>query len=374
MRTKKITNWTLTKLRAAFLIVAAITAVGSATVAHADQFDDQINALAGQNAAAQNVLNGLETQAGSYQDAINQLQTQINALQGAISTNQARQADLQGQITDAESQISQQKQYLGEDIKTMYVDGQLSTIEELATSKNLSEYVDKQEYRTSVQNKIDSTIKEIAQLEAKLQKEKTELDTVIAGLQKQNDQLAAVQSQQQQMLAYNESQQASYNAQISSNSSKIGELRRQQAIANARYNIGSFKSSGNGGYPDVWANAGQDTLIDSWGMYNRECVSYTAFRVHQDFLAGRDSHDMPYWGGAGNANQWDENARAAGIPVDSNPTPGSIAISNSGFYGHAMYVEAVNGNTIYVQQFNADLAGHYSEGWRYTTGLVFLHF
>jgi hypothetical protein len=34
----------------------------------------------------------------------------------------------------------------------------------------------------------------------------------------------------------------------------------------------------------------------------------------------------------------------------------------------------VNGNTIYVQQFNADLAGHYSEGWRYTTGLVFLHF
>jgi septal ring factor EnvC (AmiA/AmiB activator) len=297
MRTKKITNWTLTKLRAAFLIVAAITAVGSATVAHADQFDDQINALAGQNAAAQNVLNGLETQAGSYQDAINQLQTQINALQGAISTNQARQADLQGQITDAESQISQQKQYLGEDIKTMYVDGQLSTIEELATSKNLSEYVDKQEYRTSVQNKIDSTIKEIAQLEAKLQKEKTELDTVIAGLQKQNDQLAAVQSQQQQMLAYNESQQASYNAQISSNSSKIGELRRQQAIANARYNIGSFKSSGNGGYPDVWANAGQDTLIDSWGMYNRECVSYTAFRVHQDFLAGRDSHDMPYWGG-----------------------------------------------------------------------------
>ena len=37
----------------------------------------------------------------------------------------------------------------------MYIDGQLTTIEELATSKNLSEYVDKEDYRTTVQNKIE---------------------------------------------------------------------------------------------------------------------------------------------------------------------------------------------------------------------------
>ncbi len=113
-------------------------------------------------------------------------------------------------------------------------------------------------------------------------------------------------------------------------------------------------------------------------MYNRECVSYTAFKVHMDFLAGRDSHDMPYWGGIGNANQWDENAIRAGIPTDYNPTPGSIAISNAGAYGHAMYVEqvgTVNGQqAVYVSQYNASLNGLYSEGWRYTTGLVFLHF
>jgi len=115
-------------------------------------------------------------------------------------------------------------------------------------------------------------------------------------------------------------------------------------------------------------------MVDSWGMYNRECVSYTAYRVHQDFLLGKDSHDMPYWGGYGNANQWDDNARAEGIPVDNNPTPGSIAISNAGAFGHAMYVEAVNGNEIYIQQYNQQLTGQYSEGWRYTTGLVFLHF
>jgi surface antigen len=177
------------------------------------------------------------------------------------------------------------------------------------------------------------------------------------------------------LLSYNEGQQAAYNAQIASNSSKISDLRRQQAILNARYNIGDFKGDpNNGGYPSAWAHAAQDSMIDNWGMYNRECVSYTAFKVHQDYLSGRDAHDMPWWGGVGNANQWDEDARAFGIPVDSNPTPGSIAISNAGFFGHAMYVEAVNGNQIYVQQYNQQLTGQYSEGWRYTTGLVFLHF
>ncbi len=43
-----------------------------------------------------------------------------------------------------------------------------------------------------------------------------------------------------------------------------------------------------------------------------------------------------------------------------------------------MYVEQVsviNGQqAVYVSQYNASLDGRYSEGWRYTTGLVFLHF
>lgn len=361
------------RLGVSVLIVAGL--VGGVSLAHADQFDDQINALRQQNAGAQTALTGLQAQAGSYQDAINQLQAQINAIQSQINANQALQAQLQQQIADAQAKIDQQKQYLSADIQSMYENGQLSTIEELATSKNLGDYVDQEEYRIAVQGKVNDLIKQIADLQAQLQRQKTQLDTLIDSQKQQNAQLASAQSQQQQMLSYNQQQQADYNNQISSNSSKIADLRRQQAILNSRYNIGDFKGDpGNGGYPSAWANAPQDSLIDSWGMYNRECVSYTAFKVHQDFLAGKNNRDMPWWGGVGNANQWDDNARAAGIPVDGNPTPGSIAISNAGFYGHAMYVAAVNGNQIYVQQYNASLNGTYSEGWRYATGLVFIHF
>jgi len=350
-------------------------AVATPLIARADQFDDQINALRQQNSDAQGVLNGLQAQASSYQDAINQLQTQINAIQSAIAANEAQQAQLQAEIVADQQQIDEEKSVLANDVKTTYLNGQITPVEMLATSSNLSDYIDKQQAYSVVQDKIQATVKQITDLQKKLQAQKAQVDQLLASQKTQNDQLAAAQAQQSSMLNYNEGQQAAYNAQIGANSSKIADLRRQQAIINAQYNIGNFRGDpGNGGYPGAWANAPQDSMIDSWGMYNRECVSYTAFMVHQDYLSGKNSYDMPWWGGVGNANQWDDDARAAGIPVDYNPTPGSIAISNSGFYGHAMYVAAVNGNEIYVQQYNAQLNGTYSEGWRYTTGLVFIHF
>jgi surface antigen len=259
----------------------------------------------------------------------------------------------------------------------MYLSGQLTPEEMLATSNNLSDYIDQQESYSAVQDKIQSTLQSIAKLQQELQAQKSQVDQLLASQRTQNDQLSAARAQQASLLAYNQDQQNAYNAQISSNSSKISDLRRQQALLNAKYNIGNFKGdANNGGYPSAWANAPQDSLIDSWGMYNRECVSYTAFMVHQDYLSGKDAHDMPWWGGIGNANQWDDNARASGIPVDSNPTPGAIAVSNAGAFGHVMYVEAVNADKseIYVQQYNQQLTGQYSEGWRYVTGLVFVHF
>jgi surface antigen len=366
------------RLRAIVCAIVLVALIGVAAVVHADQYDAQINALRQQNAAAQGVLNGLTSQAQSYQGAIDQLQAQINDIQGKINANEAQQAALQQQITDAQAKIKLYKKYLGADIKAMYVDGSLSTIEELATSQSLSDYVDKEEYRIAAQNKINTTIKQIAELQAKLQKQKAELQTLVDGLKQQNAQLDGARAEQQNLLSFNEGQQAAYNQQINSNSSQIASLRQAQIAANSRF-TGGAPGSGpacGGGYPGIWCNVPQDSVLDSWGMYNRECVSYTAFKVHQDYVNGRTDRDMPYWGGIGNANQWDDDARAYGIPVDNTPTPGAIAVSNAGAYGHVMYVESVNGDGSFnVSQYNAALDGRYSTRSNVSpSGLVFIHF
>ncbi len=358
----KVSHSIAAKRSKATLLVSGLVLVGgsfipSVQMVLADSFQDQINSLNAQNSNTRNLVNGLQAQAASYQDAINQLQGQINGLQASINGNLAQQASLQQQIVDAQAQIDQEKAYLASDVKAMYVDGTPGTLEMLATSKNLSDFVDKQEYRTSVQNKLQDTLKKIAELQQELQTKKAQVDQLLSEEQDQKNQLAGAQAQQSALLTYNQSQQATYNAQIKANSSQIAQLRAQQAAANKTLGSNVVAGDpGHGGYPAYLDNAGQDTLIDPWGMYNRECVSYTAWKVKQNYGY------MPYWGGRGNANEWPGDARGAGIPTGSTPRADSVAIWNVGAFGHAMWVEAVNGDgSIYVSQYNYDYTGHYSE-------------
>jgi len=387
------------KIRIAVLISTVIVAVGlspslvravqCSTVAECSQ---QQQALQQQNAQSQQTVNNLQFQASSYQDAINKLQSQISGLQQQIDTNEATQARLQQQIADAQAQLADQKQKLSVDIKAIYVDGHLSTIEELVTSKNLSDFVDAETYRNAVQTKIESTVEQIKTLEEQLQTQQDQVAQLLDTQHAQQSQLNADQSQQESLLSYNQSQQGQYNQQIQSNQAQITQL--QARIIQLNTPVGSrvtFSGQCGGGYPATATNQlGQywgcnfpkdyNNNSDDWGMYNRECVSYTAFRVHEEYLAGEVRHDMPNWGGVGDAYQWISDARNAGIPVDQSPHAGDIAIRPasgvSGDVGHAMYVESVNGDgTINVSQYNADFQGNYSyvQG-RSESGLYFLHF
>jgi peptidoglycan DL-endopeptidase CwlO len=348
-------------------LLAGATIIGGTV--KADQFDAQINALKEQNNGLQVQSNALAATASTYQQAIDVLAAQINSLQANIVNTQNQIDDLQKQIDQAQAELEQQKQVLGENIKTMYLEGDISTLEILASSKDLSDFVNKQEYRNSVSDKIKSSVDKINALKAELTKQQREQQGLLADLQTQQTQLQAQESQQAQLLSYTEAQKASYDQQINSNNSQISTLRAQQAALNRKLGgVPSAGDPGHGGYPAVWNNAGQDSMIDSWGMYNRECVSYTAWKVFQTYGY------MPYWGGTGNANQWPGDAQRAGIAIGTVPKVHSVAIWNVGAFGHAMWVEAVSGNTIYVSQYNYDYNGHYSEMSISASGLTFIYF
>jgi len=357
------------KLGAGLAVILLIGAPFYGGFVKADSFDEQINALRQQNASNQATANQLAAQASSYQDTIYRLQTQINALQAAIDDNQQKIEDLKNQIVAAQTELDHEKKVLGENIKTMYLEGQISTLEILASSKDLSEFVDKQQFRNSVQEKVKTTMARISSLKQQLQQQQQQVESRLKDQQSQQADLQNTRAQQNQLLALTESQKASYDQQIRSNNQQIAILRAQQLAANRRLGGNAVAGDPNhGGYPGYLDRASQDSLIDPWGMLNRECVSYTAWKVYQ-------THGyMPYWGGVGNANEWPADAVAAGIPTGSVPRPGSVAISMGGFYGHAMWVEAVNGNTIYVSQYNYDLAGHYSEMTINGSGLIYIYF
>jgi peptidoglycan hydrolase CwlO-like protein/surface antigen len=371
LKQKLTTNMVRIRFLIFTLLTAGILAGGTliTSTVKADDFDAQIRALQAQNDSNQAQADSLAATAASYQAAVDALNAKISSLQSAIVATQAQIDELNKQITEAQAQLDHEKHVLGENIKTMYLEGDVSTLEVLASSKNLSDFVNKQEYRNSVSNKVKASVDKINDLKAELQKQQDQQESLLKDQQTQQTQLQADQTQQYSLLNYTEGQKAAYDSQIQSNNSQIASLRAQQAALNRKLGgVPSAGDPGHGGYPAAWNNAPQDSMIDSWGMYNRECVSYTAWKVYQTYGY------MPYWGGVGNANQWPGDAQAAGIPTGTVPKAHSVAIWNVGAFGHAMWVEGVSGNTVYVSQYNYDYAGHYSEMSINASGLIFIYF
>jgi surface antigen/uncharacterized protein YlxW (UPF0749 family) len=340
----------------------------AAPFAAAANYTQQIKELQQQNSGNYAARGALTREAQTLEAQIATLQGEINVLQAQVNESEAKKHATEAAIVEAERQLNEQKAVLGANIKQKYLNNEMTTLEMLATSKSLSDYIDREQSLRTVQSKIEQTMAKIDALQKQLADDHAKIEKLLLDQTTMRDAAAAKKTEVDRLLALNEQERASYNATISSNNKQISALYRQQAIENNRYNIGSPTYGGTGGYP--WANASYPSYdSDPWGMYKRECVSYTAWMVE---ATGRY---MPYWGGRGNANEWDDNARAAGIPTDGNPREGDIAISNSGRYGHAMYVEAVHGDgTITVSQYNAGLDGRYSIATRYASGLVFIHF
>jgi surface antigen len=369
---KRSTTNHFSKILSRALIIPVIAAIGLFQVSNvfADTYDEQINQLQNEVNSFQSEAGRLRSEANTLQNAVNVLNAQKMAIQAQVDLSQAKFDQLTAEIDANQKKLEKQQAVLGATIADLSAESTTSPIELLAGSNSIGDFIDRQEYRSSVQEQIQSAIKQVKALKAKLAKQKVEVEKVLADQTAQRNDMAAKEAEQASLLASTQGQEAAYQSMIGQKSSQIASLRAQQAAANSRFigPAGSGPACG-GGYPGQWCNIPMDTVADNWGMYNRECVSYTAFRV-----AASGRH-MPYWGGVGNANQWDDNARAAGIPTDGSPRAGDVAISNAGYYGHAMYVESVNANgTINISQYNVQLTGTYSTNTISPSGLVFIHF
>lgn len=331
--------------------------------AFADRYDSQISALKAEISGYQQQQAVLSEQSKSLQTAIADLEAQQATLRTQIQLNQVKSEKLAKDITETQQKIVDNKAALGRIIADMYVDRSISPLEMLASSKNIGDYADKEQFRSSVQESLSKTIDTIKKLEKQLQIQKKENDRVIADQKAQEGQLQAKQAEQAKLLADTQGQEAAYQQLVSGKNAEISGLQAQQAAELAarartysRSSGGGFVQSAdgsNGGYPYM---AGPlNYTVDPWGMYARQCVSYAAFKVQQTY------GNMPYWGGVGNANQWPGNARAAGIPTGSRPKVGSVGVVSSGYYGHVAWVEAINPNgTIRISHFNVNWSGNYA--------------
>lgn len=354
---------------AAAVLMLASTPLAMSQLVRADDFDARIAALQAQVDQYNAQAAALGRERNTYENKLAQLSAEKAQLQSQIDLNEAQINKLNGDIKTSEAKIAANKDALGETIADLYVDDNISAIEMLASSNNISDYVDKQTYREAIQDELASTIAEIKELKKQLEEQKVAVERALADQKGAREVLAQKEAEQQTLIAQVAGQEQTYQALSSQAKAERDRVMAQQqaAIAAAIRAAGGGGSAvagdpNKGGYPANLANSDYyNPVVDPWGMYSRQCVSYTAWKVYQK------NGYMPYWGGRGNANQWPGNARAAGIPVSTTPRAGSVGVIMAGTYGHTVWVDSVNGDgTINISQYNYFNAGgsgwgHYSE-------------
>ena len=126
----------------------------------ADQYDEQVKKLQSEADSYQQQAATLGALASTLQAQLDVLTKQKNEIQAQINTSQAKRDKLEKDIAATEKKIEINKEALGEIVADMYVDSSISPLEMLASSKNIGDYVDKQEYRSSMQDNLSTKIKE----------------------------------------------------------------------------------------------------------------------------------------------------------------------------------------------------------------------
>jgi len=94
--------------------------------------------------------------------------------------------------------------------------------------------------------------------------------------------------------------------------------------------------------------------VDPWNFYKCECTSFVAWRLNNvNEIKFTNRYKGQHWG---NANLWDNAARASKVKINKTPKKGAVAQtdkSGSGL-GHVAWVKSVSkdGKKVTVEEYN----------------------
>lgn len=335
------------------LVVIALVFLGAGVTsilnrpASADQYDDKIRALQADMSRYQAEANRLNSEATTLANALAQITNEKNALIAQIAVSQAQHDKLIIEIADTEKQITENQDALGTTIADLYLDDDISPVEMLASSQNIGDFLDKQEYRNSVKDELSSTIKKVKDLKIQLTTKKEEVAKVLETQKAARDTLQAKESEQAGLLAQTRNDESAYQGLIRNSQAQIDAARATQAaLSKKTVSTGGFNLIESGLLPayvtderyGMWNNSNCPMVFiymsskgsngnggDNRGYGCRQCASYVAWKINQT---------KGYWPSWGNAS----NFGSKGSPT--SPKAGTVAVLYDDGPGHVAWVES----------------------------------
>ncbi len=236
------------KLIAAALILVVFLAP---QLANGATLQEQINSLNAEIKANQDAAAAKHSEAQTLQQAVNELNASINAAQASLNLTNLKLQQTQAEIDKANRDLDRQKNILKDNLRLVYKQGEISPLELIASSKNLSDFVAQSQYLNAIKNKINSNLKKIEQLKQELNSKQGELNALALQQKGQVDGIAQQRSQKANILAQTQGEESKYRAMIVQLAEKKAAVNNQIIAAAAAAARGNYVSQGRVGQGDV---------------------------------------------------------------------------------------------------------------------------
>lgn len=244
-KNKKVLHRFMGLLTAAFVLAASHFIVQvhqpePANARSASQLQDEISQIEEKIKQNEAIVHELEQQATSLEKKIRQYEIQIANTQNKIEATNLKIQKLSVEIADAEEELERQKGILAESIRQLYKQGDVTTIEMLASSDSYTDFVNQQEYMARMKIAIQDSAEKVEELKNKLEDDHNKQQELKTRLESQQAELSTQRNGQQQLLAETKGQEARYQKLVE-------DLKEQQRAAEAALAAalasGSFKAA-----------------------------------------------------------------------------------------------------------------------------------
>ena len=197
------------------------------TQADVDNLNTQIAQLQTQLDAKKKDAKTFSDEVAVYDGQINIVQLQINDTQAQIDAASSQITDINGKIAANEAKLKTEKADLNEQLVTIYENSNVTPIELIAGSNSFSDFVDKDEYLQTIQQKTQDTIDTIKGLEKELSDNKN-------NIQQKKNQIAALQQTQLNQRTELDSQRYAKQSLLSEANKEGGQFQNSIQVKQAQ--------------------------------------------------------------------------------------------------------------------------------------------
>ena len=173
-----------------------------------EQLDKEIKALESQISGAESRASDLRNKAQTLQNELSGIENEKATIQSQIAIYQKQYEKLQIEIKNNEESIERNRSALGSILAAMSIEDDVTPIERIAGSNNLSKALDNFEYQSAVKNQLVEKVDSIKRAKAELEKQRDEVKVALTNQQQAESALQEKIRQENELISQTKNDEA----------------------------------------------------------------------------------------------------------------------------------------------------------------------